>query len=331
MRSAAALIKRTIEISRQRVYVSARLDQLILQPFDEPKDAATSIPCEDVGVLVVDQPRTTYSHGALQALLRYGAAVVICGRDHLPAGMLLPVSDHTENVARLREQIAAGKPLCKRLWQQIVVAKIKAQAANLDLATPAHGKLGTLAKEVKSGDPANVEAQAAKVYWSAWLGDEQKFRRDTDGKDGLNAALNYGYAILRAAVGRALVAAGLHPALGVHHANRSNAFCLADDLLEPLRPMIDRRVRQLYCARDDHKLELDQPTKAHLLAVLTEVVTTGDQSGPLMVGLQRTVSSLVKCYRGEAKRLLLPVRLPGAGVLPGAGAIPGAGVAEDVG
>ena len=217
------------------------------------------------------------------------------------------MSNHTENVSRLREQIDASKPLCKRLWRQVVIAKIKAQAANLEQNTPAWAKLRTLAREVKSGDTSNVEAQAAKVYWSAWLGGDDTFRRDKDGHDGLNAALNYGYAILRAAVGRALVATGLHPALGIHHANRSNAFCLADDLLEPLRPIVDRRVRQLHLSREGGELELDQPTKAHLLTVLTDPVVVDGQASPLMVGMGRTVASLIRCYKRQEKRLALPI------------------------
>jgi len=299
------MVKHTIEISREPVLLSAKLDQLVIQPFDQPKTTARSIPCEDIGVVLVDQPRTSYTHGALQALAKFGAVVVICGRDHLPAGMLLPVSNHSELVHRMHEQIAVTQPVKKRLWQQIVRAKINAQARNLAADSTARGRLHELTKEIRSGDPTNVEAQAARVYWSAWLGPESKsFRRKTDGGDPINAMLNYGYAILRAAVARALIGAGLQPALGIHHCNRSNAFCLADDLIEPLRPMIDRRVRGLH--RDGRK-ELDQPTKARLLDVLTEKVQIDQQNGPLMVALHKTTASLTRCFQGLDKKLLVPV------------------------
>ena len=169
---------------------------------------------------------------------------------------------------------------------------------------------------MKSGDPTNVEAQAARIYWSEWLdaqlpeatnqqsaADANNFRRDQDGGDIVNAMLNYGYAIVRAAVGRAIVSAGLQPALGLMHSNRSNAFCLADDLMEPLRPMVDRAARDLYRAG---AAELNRVVKTKLLALLTATVRLDGQTGPLMVALHRTVASLVRCYQGEGKRLLLP-------------------------
>lgn len=299
------MIKRTIEISRDPVYLSVKHGQLVVQVRGTERAAAPTIPCEDVGVLVIDEPGTTVSHGALGALMQSGAVVVICGRDHLPAGLLLPTSTHSEVVIRLHEQIGAGKPLKKRLWKQLVAAKIRAQAANLDRQCPKRRKLHALADEVRSGDPSNVEAHAAKVYWSAWLGilgEGKPFRRDPDG-DPPNNFLNYGYAVLRAAVSRALVGAGLHPALGLHHSNRSNAFCLADDLLEPLRPLVDARARQLFLAGADH---LDQPAKASLLEVLVERVQTDDERGPLMVAIHRMVSSLAQCYGGSGDRLVIP-------------------------
>ncbi|NLX13198.1 MAG: type II CRISPR-associated endonuclease Cas1 [Phycisphaerales bacterium] len=299
------MIKRTLEISREPAHLAVKLDQLLIQrPEADPRTAA-SVPCEDIGLVMVDHPQTTYSHAALARLMDFGAAVVLCGRNHLPAGILLPFSSHSEVVWRIDDQVSAAKPLRKRLWRQIVQAKVRAQAFNLSEESPARAKLLALAGEVKSGDPANVEAQAAKIYWSVWLGAERPFRRDPDG-DGLNALLNYGYAILRAAVARALVAAGLHPALGLHHSNRANAFCLADDLVEPIRPLADARVREL---AEWGKNALDQSVKAQLLQLLVAEVRTDGQTGPLMVGLHRTVSSLVQCYRGTEKRLLFPAAL----------------------
>ncbi len=174
---------------------------------------------------------------------------------------------------------------------------------NLPADCPARSKLLDMARQVRSGDPANSEAQAARVYWRNYLPDEA-FRRDADA-GGLNALLNYGYAVLRAAVARALVAAGLLPALGLHHSNRSNAFCLADDLMEPLRPLVDDRARELF--REGYT-ELSQECKAHILELLAEPVSLRGDDGPLMVNLHRLAASLVRCYRGEAKKLEIPVR-----------------------
>jgi len=301
------VIKRTIEISREPAHLSVRLDQLLLKRRD---DTIASFPCEDVGLVVVDHPQTTYTHGALAALARSQAALLICGADHLPLAMLLPLADHTEVVWRIHEQIAVSKPVRKRLWQQLVRAKILGQASNLAQGSPPHRKLLHLAQSVRSGDPMNCEAQAARIYWAAWLinvdQSEQPVRafyRDPDGS-GLNALLNYGYAILRAAVARALVAAGLLPVLGLHHSNRSNGFCLADDLVEPLRPIVDARARELYWAGHN---ELDQPTKAELLELLTVEVRTGTETGPLFVSLHRMVASLVKCYQGTSRDLEIPI------------------------
>ena len=300
------MIKRTIEISQRPAHVAVRLDQLRLErgANGETDPDTPSIPCEDIGVLLVDHPSTTYTHAALTRLLEHGAAVVLCGRNHLPAGLLLPVGEHSEIVWRVNDQLALTKPRRKQLWQQIVVAKIAAQAAALagDHADAAR-RLRGLARRVRSGDPDNVEATAARAYWAAWRREIPAFRRDPDASDA-NALLNYGYAVMRAAVARALVAAGLLPALGLKHANRSNAFCLADDLVEPLRPLVDARTRTLW---RQGATQLDQPTKAPLLELLTATVRVGDHTGPLMVGLHRTVASLIRCYRGQDKRLLLPV------------------------
>lgn len=304
------MIKRTLEISRQPAHLAVRNEQLLLKRDGQIVGQA---PCEDIGVVVVDHPQTTYSHHALAKLAESGAAVVLCGRDHLPAAMILPLADHSQVVWRLADQMEASKPLRKQLWRQLVVAKICAQAANLDRSLAAHKKLLALAGEVRSGDTTNIEAQAAKLYWRNWLFtsdtqalDTEAFRRDPNGS-GLNAFLNYGYAILRAAIGRAIVAAGLQPSLGVHHSNRSNAFCLADDLIEPFRPLVDDRVREMHSQGYD---QLNQPAKAQLLELLTLPMTLGTQTGPLMVMLHRLTASLVRCYAGEQKKLEIPTVCP---------------------
>jgi CRISP-associated protein Cas1 len=299
------VIKRTLEISREPAHLSVRNEQLVLQ-----RDGQTvgQVPCEDIGVVLVDHPQTTYTHSALAKLAESDAAVVICGRDHLPAAILLPMADHSQVVWRLDAQLSIGRPLRKQLWRQLVVAKIRAQAENLPKDQPAYRKLLALARDVRSGDPTNVEAQAARVYWANWLWpiaaeETAAFRRDPD-LPGLNSFLNYGYAVVRAAVARAIVAAGLLPSLGLHHCNRSNAFCLADDLIEPLRPLVDDRVRELH--RQGYE-QLDQPAKAALLEILSYRVRLGDDAGPLMVQLHRYVASLVRCFTAEDRSLEIPV------------------------
>lgn len=307
------MIKRTIEISREPAYVTTQHKQLVLK---RDGTIVGSIPCEDVGMVVADHPGTTYSHAALSALIESGATVVICGRNHLPQGILIPLSDHTQVVWRINDQLSVSRPLRKRLWKQLVRAKILAQAENLAPCSPPRRKLFNFAKEVRSGDPSNLEAQAARAYWAAWLinapeeiGNEQHaFSRDPDGI-APNALLTYGYAIIRAAIARAIVAAGLLPALGLHHSNRSNAFCLADDFIEPFRPIVDERVRELYFAGQN---ELDQPTKAALLELLAMDIQTSRRdttTGPLMISLHRMIASYVKCCEGVAKDLEIPVRI----------------------
>jgi len=293
------VIKRTLEISREAAHLAVRYDQLLLSRQGQIVGQA---PCEDLGVVVVDHPQTTYTHSALAKLAECGAVVVICGQDHLPAAMLLPLTQHSQVVWRLAEQIAAPRPLRKQLWRQLVVAKVRGQARNLLPESSARTKLLALAREVRSGDPSNVEAQAAKIYWSNWL-DGDPFRRDPELKD-LNKFLNYGYAIARASIARAIVAAGLQPSVGLHHRNRSNAFCLADDLVEPFRPLVDDRVREMH--RQGFE-ELDQPAKAELLSLLATPLRLGGQTGPWMTMVHRFTASLVRCLARESRRLEIPL------------------------
>lgn len=330
------MIKRTIEISREPAHLTVRDGQLLIlrkheQPVRlpaRPDNLAGSVPCEDIGVVMVDSRETTYSHAALAALAESGAAVVVCGRDHHPAGLYLPISSNTQLLSRLDAQLNASKPTCKRLWATIVAAKVRAQAAALPArfeCDACRRKLINLARDVRSGDTGNVEAQAAAAYWPVLFarceGTAQPFRRRAGDRQAPppNNLLDYGYAALRAAVARAIVSAGLLPALGIQHRGRSNPFCLADDLMEPLRPIVDRRVR-LLAVRGD--LALDQPTKAELLNVLTTEVETGEvggrrqtdadgrQSGPLLVALHRYVASFVRVLTGEEPMLVVP-RLKG--------------------
>ncbi len=296
------MIKRTVEISREAAHLTVRQKQLLVLRDEQ---TAGSIPCEDIGVVLVDHPGVTYSHAMLASLADSGATLIVCGRNHLPTAVLLPLADHTQVVWRINEQLGASKPLRKSLWKQLVQAKIRAQAANLATTCPAKNKLLDLARSVRSGDPSNVEAQAARVYWTNYRPVET-FRRDPGGEE-LNALLNYGYAVVRAATARAVVAAGLLPAIGLHHHNRSNAFCLADDLMEPLRPVVDDRARDLY---EQGYREVTPEAKAELLKVLAEPVQMGDEQGPLMTNLHRMARSLVRCFQGESKKLNIPVWRP---------------------
>ncbi len=296
------MIKRTVEISEQAVHLSVKNDQLVLTARGVQRSNLASIPIEDIGLVLVEHTGTTYTHAVLATLLRHDGALVVCGRDHMPAGLLLPLGEHTQVVWRIRDQLAVRKPLKKQLWRQIVRAKIEAQARNLEPGSAGRRRLVSLARQVRSGDTTNVEAQAARAYWSAWLPGEA-FRRDPDGH-GINALLNYGYAVMRAAVARALVAAGLLPVLGIHHCGRGNAFCLADDLMEPLRPLVDGRVRTLANAGI---VEVNPQGKKGLLELLAEPVECGGQTGPLLVAFHRMVASLVRCFEGSDRRLEIAV------------------------
>jgi CRISPR-associated protein Cas1 len=293
------MIKQTVEISTEPVHLASRLGQLIFQRRDRIV-GQTAI--EDIGIVMVDHPQTTYTHQALSSLAASDAVLVICGDNHLPVAMMLPLASHTQIIWRVADQINLSKPVRKQLWKQLVAAKIRNQAMNLRSDCPARPALLAMANRVKSGDPDNLEAQAAKKYWANWFLPGE-FRRDFN-QDGINSFLNYGYSIIRAAVARAIVSAGLLPCLGLHHCNRSNHFCLADDLIEPWRPFVDNRVRDMWETGYD---TLNQPAKAELLGLLEMKIALGEQTGPLMVAMHKFVASLVRCYSGESKTLEVPV------------------------
>jgi CRISPR-associated protein Cas1 len=290
------MIKRTIEISGQGNDLSIAQGSLVIEKAGE---AVGRIPLEDIGLLILDAPTTTYTHSVITEVLAAGAVIIPCGRDHHPRGLFLP-QESSLQTQRLAAQVAAPLPLKKSLWKQVVQAKVRNQAGALPEDAPQRGLLRALVARVRSGDPTNVEAHAARVYWPAMFGKD--FRRLPDGLPP-NALLNYGYMVVRSCVARAVCGAGLHPSLGLHHHNRSNAFCLADDLLEPLRPLVDVRVRTL---AQGGMIEINRESKMHLLSVLTETVRTAGEKGPLMVALERVTSSLVRCYAREQKNLDLP-------------------------
>jgi CRISP-associated protein Cas1 len=291
------VIKRTLDISEASTFLSIENDQLILT---REKKRIAQVPCEDIGVLLVDHVATTYTHSVFTRLLHFGAVVVFCGPNHLPVGTVIPMESNELTARRMRLQASAPAPLRKRLWKQIVRRKVKLQAMNLLEGDPTRDRLLAMAAEVKSGDRSNIEGQAARFYWPALLGTE--FRRDPEGLPP-NNLLNYGYIVLRSAVARALVAAGLHPVFSLQHSHRNNAFALADDLLEVLRPRVDQVALELIKAGNGF---IDRTSKQKLLGILAEEVTLGDSSGPLMVQLHRFAASLLRCYEGHTKRLLMP-------------------------
>lgn len=294
------MIKRVVEISTAGTHLSVKLGQLIIKQEGEIKG---QIPCEDIGVLIIDHQGVSYTHSVFMELLQQGAAVVLCNGTHHPAGMLLPLETNTIQAERFRQQINAKEPLKKKLWQQIVRAKIGHQAKLVHYDEAAYKTLLALQKRVRSGDPDNIEAQASQKYWPVYLQNEA-FRRKRDG-GAPNNLLNYGYMVMRAAVARALCSAGLLATLGIHHRNKYNAFCLADDVVEPFRGFVEEKVRQL-CDGQNGDGELDRETKAALLELLYQPVVIGGFSGPLMVGLHRTAASLARCYAGEQNQIELP-------------------------
>lgn len=294
------MIKKIVEISRARTYLSIRHNQLIVK---QDGQQVSSIPCEDIGVLLVDHSGVTYTHSVFTELLEKGAAVVLCSGNHHPTGMLLPIESNSVQTERFRQQIEAKEPVKKRLWKQITKAKIKHQAKLVGPDSDVYKSLMALRDRVRSGDPDNIEAQASRKFWPVYLQDVQ-FRRNINGTPP-NNLLNYGYMVVRAAVARALCSAGLLPSLGIHHRNRYNAFCLADDMIEPFRGFVESKVRDI-CEGEDVPGELTQPVKAKILEVLYEPVTIAGFKGPVMVGLHRTMASLQRCFAGEQKELDLP-------------------------
>ena len=299
------MLRKTVEVSTPGTRLSVTHKQLVIERPDQPK---ATLPLEDLGVVVVDDIRATYTQAVFIDLLEAGATVMVTGRDHLPAGMMLPLDAHHVQTERHLEQIEAGLPTKKRLWQALIRAKIALQGEVLRTFTGEDCGLAPLSRRVRSGDPDNLEAQAAQRYWPRLFGPE--FRRDRTA-EGVNALLNYGYAVVRAAVARAVVAAGLIPSLGVFHRNRGNPFCLADDLLEPYRPFVDWRVRLLCDADGEVVPSLDhRPNRATLLSLFNETVVVDGRKLPLLLAIRSGAVSLCRALTGGDKALALPEGLP---------------------
>lgn len=299
------MIKHTLCFSHP-AYLSLRNGQLAikLEPQDNEPGKQATIPIEDIGVVVLDHRQITLTHGALSALVDNNAAVVTCNEAHMPVGLLLPLEGHTVQSERFQDQISASLPLRKQLWQQTVQQKILNQATLLnELHGIEVGNMRQWSADVHSGDSTNLEGRAAAFYWSQMFPAIPDFTRSREGAYP-NNMLNYGYAILRAVVARALVSSGLLPTLGIHHHNRYNAYCLADDIMEPYRPYVDRLVVQIMAECSD--VEITTAIKSRLLTIPTLEVHIGVQRSPLMVAASQTTASLARCFAGESRRVSYP-------------------------
>ena len=297
------MIKRTVVVGSQ-TYISQKNGQLQIAKADEEP----TIPIEDIGVLILESHQSTITHSALSALMENNAVVISCDATHHPDGIMTPIAGNILHTAVLKNQLRASLPMRKQLWQQTVKVKILNQAAVIAKCGMNVEPMLRWSRKVRSGDPYNVEGRAASYYWKNMFPEEYQFTRDPDG-DAPNNLLNYGYAILRAAMARSIVGSGLHPAVGLHHTNQYNAFCLADDLMEPFRPFVDIAVKNVCQANPD--LGFLTPTiKKELLSVLSADTWFDGEKKPLLLALTTTTSSLVKCYAKEAKQLAFPTVYP---------------------
>ena len=308
------MIKKTLYFGSP-VYLSLRNAQLVIKlpeveksaslPDTFKKQSEVTRPVEDLGVVILDNRQITITSGVLEALLENNCAVITCDSKSMPVGLMLPLYGNTTQNERFRQQLDASLPLKKQLWQQTIKTKIDNQASVLNDCVGEEMKcMRVWANEVRSGDPDNLEARAAAYYWKSLFGYIEGFSRDREGIPP-NNLLNYGYAILRAIVARGLVTSGLLPTLGIHHHNRYNAYCLADDMMEPYRPYVDRLVYQLVQSYGS-ELELTKEIKGSLLSIPTLEVKIGGKRSPLMVAVGQTTASLYKCFSGELRHILYP-------------------------
>lgn len=307
------MIKRTLCFSNP-VYLSLKNSQLVITYLEEEKtdipnliksESVRSVPIEDIGVVVLDNKQITVTQCVLEKLLENNCAVITCDSSHLPVGLILPLCGNTTQNERFRYQINASLPLKKQMWQQTVQCKIKNQAEMLKKLRGAEIRnMQAWVSDVRSGDSNNLEARAAAYYWKNLFPGIPDFTRTQDGYPP-NNLLNYGYAVLRAVVARALVISGLLPTLGIHHHNRYNAYCLADDIMEPYRPYVDEKVAYLFDSGQDCS-KLTTNLKRELLSIPTLDVTINKQRSPLMVAVGQTTASINRCFNGEARRIIYP-------------------------
>lgn len=290
------MIKKTL-LFTNKCSISTTNNQLVISSDLKNK----SIPIEDIGYIVIDNYQTFISIPALNELVKNNCAVIICDSKHLPNAMFLNLNSHHIQQEIFKTQINASQPLKKQLWQHTIKEKIKNQGKLLKIIAKKDNTFEFLASKVLSGDSTNMEAVAAKFYWKSFF--EIGFKRERFGNYP-NNFLNYGYAILRAATARALSGSGLLNTLGIHHKNKYNAFALADDIMEPFRPIVDEAVHTIMMYYDEQ--ELNTEIKSVLLQILTRTVYFKDEKSPLMVALQKTASSLQQCYSGKRKKIKYP-------------------------
>lgn len=292
------MLKRTLYFSKP-----ARLSLRYLQLVYTPKEGeGRSVPIEDLGFIVIEDQQISISLPLLNSLIDNNVAVVFCNEKHMPASMLLNLDGHSVQTELFAHQLVASEPLKKNLWKQTIVAKIKNQAALLQKLGHKTNDLVLIADDVKSGDTTNREAMAARLYWGRLFGAD--FIRDRYGTPP-NMLLNYGYTILRAAIARGLSGSGLLATLGIHHHNRYNSFCLADDIMEPYRPFVDEYVYNIYRMKADME-EMGTVEKLQLMEVLTADVRINKLMRPLMVAISLTTASLARCYALETKKIVYP-------------------------
>jgi len=307
------MIKRTLYFGNP-AYLNLNNKQLVIRlpeveknkgiPESFKQDSTASITIEDIGVVMLDHQQITITQGLMAALLDNNVAIITCDGSHMPAGLMLPLESHNIQHERFKNQLESSVPLRKQLWQQTTIQKIMNQAAVLSMQGKESQKMIYWAKRVRSGDSDNCEGKAALHYWSNVFPESLYFSRDRDG-DPPNNLLNYGYAILRAITARCLVGSGLLPTLGIHHSNKYNAYCLADDIMEPYRPYVDMIVLEIVKSGRDYT-ELNTDLKRILLGIPTSDVIIEGERSPLMIAMQRTSASLSRCFDGTARKISYP-------------------------
>ena len=295
------MIKRTLYFGSP-AYLKTKDEQLLFENADTGE--LKTVPIEDIGVLILDNQQITITHALIGKLLANNVAFITCNNSHHPTGLLLNLDGNTLQSAKFKAQIEASTPLKKQLWQQTVSCKINNQAALLKTIRIPIKNMVNWATEVKSGDSENHEAVAAVYYWKNIFQLFPAFKRERFG-DAPNNILNYGYAILRAVVARNLVASGLLPTLGIFHKNQYNAYCLADDIMEPYRPFVDKIVLNIINLNGNF-LELTPGMKKELLNIPAMDVMINNEKSPLMVAVQKTTASLAKCFEGKQRKIIYP-------------------------
>lgn len=297
------MIGRIVEVADDRRHLYMHRGFMVVQDSEGERKELGKVPLDDIAAVIANAHGLSYTNNLLVALAERGAPFVLCAANHNAVGMLLPIDGNFEQAKRIEAQIAASLPTHKRLWAAVVKSKLEQQAAALEATGAPTAPLTALIAKVKSGDPENIEAQGAQRYWRLLFGDA--FRRDQDG-GGLNGMLNYGYTVLRACTARAVIAAGLHPSIGLHHSNDNNAMRLVDDVMEPFRPIIDLKVWHLRRNGED---QVTPETKRALVRTLYDDMQTEAGATPVMVCTQKLAVSLAQVYLGERDKLDLP--LPG--------------------